>query len=107
MKDKRAARGFPRRTPIHRMRPDALTWPEDLLGRCARVTAVGSRRVLVENHTGLLALTETEVRLNTGCGALVISGEGLTLCEARPRAMIVTGRIRRVDLPPERGAVDP
>lgn len=88
-------------------RPDALTWTEDLLGRCARVTAIGSRRLLVENHTGLLELNEDRVRLNTGCGPIVISGEALRLCEARPRAMIVTGLIRAITLPCEGGDDQP
>jgi sporulation protein YqfC len=103
MKDKRTAKGFPRRIPIPKLRPDALIWPEDLLGKCARITAIGSHRLLVENHTGLMCLTETEIRLNTGCGPIAISGEGLSLCDARPRAAIVTGRIIRIELPPEGG----
>ena len=105
MKDKRA-RGFPKPQPIHIKRPGALLWPEDLMGRCARVTAIGSGRLLIENHTGLLELSETRVRLNTGMGPLTVTGEGLRLCEARPRAMIVTGVIRRVDLPCQGGDVE-
>ena len=107
MKDTRAARGFPRRSPIAKRRPGALIWPEDLMGRCARVTAIGSGRLLIENHTGLLELTDTRVRLNTGMGPLTVTGEDLQLCEARPRAMIVTGVIRRVDLPCQGGDGQP
>ena len=107
MKDKRALKGFPRRTPIMKKRPDALLWPEDLLGRCARVTAVGNRRLLVENHTGILALTQTQIRLGTGCGPITVTGEGLTLCEARPCALIVRGDIHTIDLPREGGACAP
>lgn len=103
MKDKRTAGGFPRRTPLPKPRPDALIWPEDLLGRCARITAIGSHRLLVENHTGLTCLTETEIRLDTGCGPIAIFGEGLSLCDARPRAVIVSGQIRRIELPLEGG----
>lgn len=103
MKDKRYAGGFPRRSPIRKNRPDALLWPEDLLGRCARLTAIGSERLLVENHTGLIELTPTRIRLDTGCGPVSVTGEALTLCEARPRAMIVRGRISRIDLPQEGG----
>ena len=105
MKDKRA-KGFPKPQPIHTRRPGALTWSNDLMGRCARVTAIGSGQLLIENHTGLLELTDTRVRLNTGGGVLTVTGEGLRLCEARPRAMIVTGVIRRVDLPCRGGDVE-
>lgn len=105
MKDKRA-RGFPKPQPIQRKRPGALLWPNDLMGRCARVTAIGSDRLLIENHTGLMELTDTCVRLNTGGGVLTITGEALRLCEARPRTMIVTGMIRRIDLPCQGGDVE-
>ena len=106
MKDKRAG-GFPKPHPIHARHPGALVWPDDLTGRCARVTAIGSGRLLIENHTGLLELTDTRVRLNTGMGPLTITGEGLRLCEARPRAMIVSGVIKRVDLPCQGGDGQP
>lgn len=101
------SRGFPVRPPKTKRRPDALLWPEDLLGRCARVTVIGSSRLLVENHTGLLELTPTRIRLNTGCGPVAISGEGLALCDARPRAAIVSGRIRGIDLPDDGGDLSP
>ncbi|MBR0367355.1 MAG: YabP/YqfC family sporulation protein [Clostridia bacterium] len=107
MKDKRAAGKFPRRTPIHKARPDALLWSQDMLGLCARITVVGNARVLVENHTGLLELTDTRIKLNTGCGPVAVAGEGLRLCDARPRAAIVSGRIHFIDLPREGGDCAP
>ena len=82
---------------------DALAWADDLLGHCARVTALGSRRILVENHTGILELTEDRVRLSTGCGPITIAGRSLSLCDVRKNALIVRGEIERVDLPPEGG----
>ena len=85
----------PRRTP----RADALTWPEDLSGRCARLTAIGNRRLLVENHKGILELTDACVRLDTGRGAITICGRDLSLCDARRDSVIIRGRIDRVDLP--------
>ena len=105
MKDKRA-KGFPKPQPIRLPRPGALLWPEDLMGRCARVTAIGNGRLLVENHTGLMVVTDTCVRLNTGGGMLTVTGDGLQLCEARPRTMIVTGVIRHIDLPCQGGDVE-
>ena len=77
----------------------ALEWVEDVSGRCARLTAVGSRSLLVENHTGLLDYSESCVRLNSGPGPICVFGDGLTLCDMRPGALIVRGRIRRVELP--------
>ena len=107
MKDKRTARGFPRPSPIHARRPGALVWTEEVLGRCARVTVIGSRRLLVESHAGLLELNEHCIRLNTGVGPLTIAGDDLRLCDARPGSLIVTGHIRRIDLPCQGGEMDP
>ena len=79
--------------------PPALEWAEDAAGRCARITALGSRSLLVENHTGLLAFSDVIVRLDSCEGALCVYGDGLALEDARPGALIVRGNIRRVELP--------
>lgn len=80
----------------------ALEWVSEVSGRVARATAVGSRRILIENHTGIQEYTGEHVRLSTANGPLSIHGRDLTLCEVRPNALIVHGCIRQVDLPEER-----
>lgn len=81
----------------------ALEWVREVSGKTARVTAVGSRRLLVENHTGIQTFTDDTVCLSTACGPLSICGCGLSLCEVRENALIVQGCIRRVDLPEDGG----
>lgn len=106
MKAKRETTHFPRRSIFRRAaapRADALTWPRDLAGRCARATAIGSGCLLVENYRRILELTEDRVRLSTAEGALTVTGRGLSLCEARPGALMVRGEICRVELPGEGG----
>ena len=103
MKDNRAAKGFPRRPHPRKPRPGALLWPEDLLGRCARVTAIGSQRVLVENHTGILAFTESKVLLGSHAGVLCVTGRNLSLSGIRPGALIIHGDINCVKLPCDGG----
>ena len=101
MRAKRITSGSPRR-PIFRSRgpePDALVWSRDLTGRCARATAIGSDRLLVENHTRILTLSDTCIRLATGSGDITVTGQTLSLCEVRPGALIVKGALERVDLP--------
>ena len=90
------------RVPRRRSLP-ALDWVEDVSGRCARATAIGSRCLLVENHTGILSFTSDCVRLATGGGSICVAGSGLTLCEVRPGALIVRGDIHRVYLPSKGG----
>lgn len=85
------------------MRPSvpALEWVSDVSGRAVRATAVGSRRILIENHTGIRDFSDTAVTLSTANGALCVRGNGLTLCEVRRNALIVRGEIRQVELPGE------
>lgn len=107
MKAKRVSAGFPRPSIFRRRakppQPDALTWPRDLSGQCARATAIGSSCLLVENHTRILSLSDACVKLGTGQGAITVTGQGLSLCEVRPGALMVKGAIAQVELPPEGG----
>ena len=86
----------PARPPV-----PALEWVRDISGKAARTTAIGSRQLLVENHTGILDFSDTSVSLNTGCGPIVISGDGLSLSDVRMGTLIVRGMIRQVQLPCE------
>lgn len=95
----RASRHTPRAPRRERPVPPALAWAEDAAGRCARVTALGGHSLLVENHTGLLAFTDSLVRLDTKGGPLSVAGSALSLADARHGALIVRGHIRRVELP--------
>ena len=97
------------KSPVRRRRArpggmtDALQWTRDLSGGCARTVAIGSHRLLVENHTGIVELTDARVRLATRCGTITVTGSGLSLCDVRQGALIVRGKIRQVELPPEGG----
>ena len=82
---------------------NALLWPRDLSGRCARTIAIGSQRLLVENHRGIIEFTEERIRLATHCGPITVSGHGLSLCEARRGCVIIRGELHEIELPPEGG----
>lgn len=81
----------------------ALEWFTELSGRTARATAVGSRQLLIENHTGIRDFTDEMVRLSTATGPMCVRGQNLTLCEVRENALIVHGCIRQVELPEDGG----
>ena len=88
------------RPPRHdRAYPPALEWTEDMTGRCPRLTAIGSHSLLVENHTGIAAFTESKVALNSHAGLLCALGSSLSLSCARAGAVIIRGDIRRIELP--------
>ena len=101
MRISRSARAAASAKPARRRRhsPPALEWVEDAAGQCARTTVIGSRSLLVENHTGLMDFTAERVRLSTARGPLCVSGSGLTLRDVRPDALVIRGSIAQVKLP--------
>lgn len=89
----------PRKPRPRRRVVPAMEWAAEAAGRAARVTVIGSRSVLVEGFTDIARFACDGVRLTTPRGTLCVFGDGLSLCEVRPGALIVRGTIRRVELP--------
>lgn len=77
----------------------ALDWLCDLSGRTARITSLGNRSLLVENHRGILDFTSERILLATVCGEVEIVGSDLNLSDVRRDALIIQGSIRDVKLP--------
>lgn len=77
----------------------ALEWFCDVTGRTARVTSIGNRLLLVENHCGVEAFGTDRIVLRTHCGSICVEGTDMLLRELRRDALIVEGDIRRVQLP--------
>ena len=98
------------RSPRHRRmtrRPavsaGAIEWLEDVTGQCARVTALGSRCLMVENYTDIITFTEDCVRLNSSGGPLCVYGSGFCLSDIRPGTLVIRGEITRLELPRKGG----
>ena len=104
MAGRKKAEDAPRRRRGGRPVLEALALPEDAAGRTVRLIALGSSRLMVENHAGLAEVTDTRVRLATPEGMLAVSGERLRLTDVRRGALCVTGDIREIDLPGRREA---
>lgn len=77
----------------------ALEWLCDLTGRTARITSMGNRTLLVENHRGVMEFGEERIVLATGCGSVTVEGAGLALSQLRRDALIIEGEIANVQLP--------
>lgn len=77
----------------------ALDWLCDLSGKTARITTLGNRSLLVENHRGVLAFTPDRILLATACGEVEVVGSDLSLGDVRRDALVICGSIRDVKLP--------
>lgn len=65
--------------------------PEDAVSSGARVTMIGRGSVLVEGQRGVVELSESCIRLRTGCGVLSVTGSALRLQELSLDAAMIAG----------------
>ena len=77
----------------------ALEWLCDLSGQTARITSIGNRALLVENHCGIRRFTREQIILATRCGCIEVAGSQLELNEVRRGTLMIRGNIQDVKLP--------
>ena len=70
--------------------------PQELVLGWPRSVLLGDEKLIVEQHQGIFACTETEVALRTLCRLLVISGESLSLARYDRDGVIVFGKIEKL-----------
>lgn len=83
--------------------PAQLEWLDGALPGRIQLHICDSESVMIENHTCVMEFLPERVRVAGARGILTIEGERLALCEVRPGALIVRGRIRNIELPARGG----
>lgn len=76
----------------------ALDLPADVLAGLPRVELIGDREVRMENHRGILSYGDEEIHISAGGFVIKIVGEELKLRAMTGLELLVTGRIRGVEL---------
>lgn len=83
-----------------RIDPEALAekleLPLEALGSLL-VTAVGNRRLLIENHRGIELFSEFCLRLRAAEGCFAVYGDGLCIRSLGGRTLAVEGNIRSME----------
>jgi len=67
--------------------------PQDALIDCARVTLTGRSLVTIEGQHGVVELADQRIRMKTGGGMLLVTGEALALNELSPVRAVITGEM--------------
>ncbi len=75
---------------------ERLELPAEALGSLL-VTAVGRRRVLVENHAGIELYCESCLRLRAAEGCLAVYGDGIRIRMLGRRVLAIEGDIRSME----------
>jgi sporulation protein YqfC len=71
--------------------------PEDVVAGAPRLEMMGSRRLYLEHHQGILAYSGERIDVNTAAGILRVSGERLELLAMTAEALRIGGGIRSVE----------
>lgn len=77
---------------------ERLDLPAEAVAGAPRVTLTGTTRVLIENHKGILAYTDTELEVNGGKTRIRVRGDDLLLRAMDSEMLLVTGTIFGVDM---------
>ena len=87
---------------MRRKKPDAdalaerLELPEEALGSLL-VTAIGRRRVLIENHRGVLQFSDAFLLLKAAGGTFGICGDGIRIRMLGRHRLAIEGDIRSME----------
>lgn len=74
-----------------------LDLPPEALSAAVRVTAVDDKRLLIENHRGLLLYGTEQIRVSTGRGVLCVRGTALSMSAMNRSELLITGRLQGLD----------
>lgn len=75
---------------------DILDLPQDLVFDLPRLTMVGNKQLLIENHRGVLHFSPDQLRLALPEGALTVSGSRLVIKAIMPEEVLIEGDIAAI-----------
>jgi sporulation protein YqfC len=70
--------------------------PQDVMMDLPRITMIGQLHIYIENHRGLLAFSDSEVRLMLKNGQLLIKGTSFVIKTILPEEIMLEGKIDKV-----------
>lgn len=73
-----------------------LDIPQDVVLDLPRITMLGNKQLLIENHKGIIEYTSSLVRAKLSQGEIYIFGDSLSLGNLQAEQILVEGTIREV-----------
>ena len=70
--------------------------PQDVMMDLPRITMIGQIHIYIENHRGLLAFSDNELRLLLKQGQLLIRGKAFVIKTILPEEILLEGKIDQV-----------
>ena len=73
---------------------DRLKLPEEVLLGEAKISIIAGRKILIENHKGILEYTPENVVVNLGKAKLCLFGESFLVEAMNSAQLLISGRIQ-------------
>lgn len=73
-----------------------LEIPQDIILDLPRMTMLGNKQLLIENHKGIIEYTPSLVRIKLTQGELIISGKNLILGNLQIEQILVEGTVGEI-----------
>ncbi|WP_071460171.1 sporulation protein YqfC [Bacillus massilinigeriensis] len=70
--------------------------PQDVMMDLPRITMIGQIHIYIENHRGLLAFSDRELRLLLKQGQLLVKGKAFVIKTIMPEEILLEGQIDQV-----------
>ena len=88
----------PRREGLLEKTAELFDLPADALAGLPKVELVGDRELRIDYHRGILAYGTEEIHVSGGVFIVKIAGEGLELRAMTGLELLITGKIRQIEL---------
>jgi sporulation protein YqfC len=85
---------------VRQMLLNTIDLPKDVMMDLPRITMIGQLHIYIENHRGLVAFSDNEVRLGLSQGQLSIRGETFIIKAILPEEILLEGVISSVTFIP-------
>lgn len=72
---------------------ELLEMPSDVLLDLPKLTMIGQKELLLENHRGIIEYSQEKIRVNSTAGQITIKGSDLVLKNLKSDQMLVEGKI--------------
>jgi sporulation protein YqfC len=84
------------RHKVRKWMTEKMDLPQDVMMDLPRMTMIGQIHIYIENHRGLLAFSEQELRLLLKQGQLLVKGRGFVIKTILPEEILLEGKIDQV-----------
>lgn len=66
---------------------------QEVFSKHPLVEITGTKRVLIENHQGVIGYSPEEIQIKEGYGVLSVTGRGLTFIQLNREKLVISGQI--------------